>query len=42
VLAVLGCFPAFAMMAFLAGLGWSLLVAAIQFIRRIVPRPVAA
>jgi hypothetical protein len=40
-LVALGCFPRFAVMAFVAGLVWSLLVAAVQFIMLIVPRPAA-
>ena len=39
--AALGYWPRFAVMAFLAGLVWSLLVAAVQFVMLIVPRPVA-
>jgi len=31
--------PRFAVMAFIAGLVWSLLVAAVQFVMLIVPRP---
>ena len=38
----LGYLPQFAVMAFVAGLVWSLLVAAVQFVMLIVPRPVAA
>ena len=38
----LGYWPQFAVMAFVAGLVWSLLVAAVQFVMLIVPRPVAA
>ena len=41
-LAALGYFPRFFVMIFVAGLVWSLLVAAIQFVMLIVPRPVAA
>lgn len=41
-LAALGYFPQFAVMAFVAGLVWSLFVAAVQFVMLIVPRPVAA
>lgn len=41
VLAALGYFPAFVVTAFVAGLVWSLLVAAVQFVMLIVPRPVA-
>jgi hypothetical protein len=41
-LAALGYFPQFVVMAFVAGLVWSLLVAAIQFVMLIVPPPVAA
>jgi hypothetical protein len=40
--AALGYFPQFAVMAFVAGLVWSLLVAAVQFVMLIVPRSVAA
>jgi hypothetical protein len=40
-LAALGYFPRFAIMIFVAGLVWSLLVAAVQFVMLIVPRPVA-
>ena len=41
-LAAFGFFPRFAATIFVAGLVWSLLVAAIQFVMLIVPRPVAA
>jgi hypothetical protein len=41
-LAALGFLPRFAVMIFVAGLVWSLFVAAIQFVMLIVPRPVAA
>lgn len=41
-LAALGYFPRFAVMAFVAGLVWSLLVAAVQFVMLIIPRSVAA
>ena len=41
-LAALGLLPRFAVMIFVAGLVWSLFVAAIQFVMLIVPRPVAA
>lgn len=42
VLAAFGYLPRFAVMAFVAGLVWSLLIAAVQFVMLIVPRPVAA
>jgi hypothetical protein len=38
-LIALGFLPRFAVMAFIAGLVWSLLVAAVQFVMLIVPRP---
>lgn len=41
-LAALGFLARFAVMIFVAGLVWSLFVAAIQFVMLIVPRPVAA
>lgn len=41
-LAAVGYFPQFAVMVFVAGLVWSLLVAAVQFVMLIVPRPAAA
>ncbi len=40
--AAFGYFPRFAVTAFVAGLVWSLLVAAVQFVMLIVPRSVAA
>ena len=45
ILSALGAFgylPQFSVMIFVAGLVWSLLVAAIQFVMLIVPRPIAA
>jgi hypothetical protein len=41
-LAALGYLPQFGVMVFVAGLVWSLLVAAVQFVMLIVPRPNAA
>ena len=41
-LAALGFFPQYTVMAFVAGLVWSLLVAAVQFVMLIVPNPVPA
>jgi len=41
-LAALGYLSEFAVLVFIAGLVWSLFVAAIQFVMLIVPRPVAA
>ena len=40
-LAAFGLFPRFWVMLFLAGLVWSLFIAAIQFVMLIVPRPAA-